>query len=489
MTKKYLILAIILIAAGIAIIFTRDSGPIEKSEENQNEIPFTFFIPPDIDFPDRICNIVDFGAIAEDQNSNTRAINDAINSCAGKGGGTVLVPEGIWPVGAIKLQSNIKLDLAEGSELRFSHEPKDYLPVVFSRFEGIELMNYSPLIRAADCQNVAITGKGTLNGQGEDWWRWKEWQDRGAEKLYEMGKKNIPVSERVFGNERDGLRPSFVEFVNCQNIRLQDFTIIDGPMWTIHPLYSKNITIDGIIVSTKDGPNTDGIVIDSSENVLIENSNLSAGDDAIAIKSGQDEDGWRVDRPSKNIVIRNIIASEGHSGIAIGSEMSGGVRNVFATDLKFTSTDQGFRIKSIAGRGGTVENIWVKNFQTEEIENAAFQIDLQYGSSTVESENKTLPTIKNVHVSGLQTKKPKYAIRIEGLKKSPTQEIEIENISGDTEKGMLLSNIDGINISGINLTTTRQNKLYNTTNVENIAIEDDSPWSKLKSLFGSLSSK
>ncbi|TAK94929.1 glycoside hydrolase family 28 protein [Patescibacteria group bacterium] len=431
--------------------------------------PFAMADPVPPQFPDKRCVITDYGANQSSTSDTTEAVKRAVNDCTASGGGHVVVPEGVWPIGPIKLASHIDLHLDRGAELQFDDNPALYLPVVFTRFEGIELMNYSPLIYVKDATDIAITGEGKLNGQNKEWQKWKGWQSNEAASLYEMGRNGVPVAERVFGSDRKGLRPSFVQFINCKNILLEQFSITSSPMWTIHPVYSENILIRNLTIDTE-GHNTDGIVIDSSRNVLIENSEIKSGDDNIAIKSGLDQDGWRVNRPSENVIIRNCIFTGGHSAVAIGSEMSGGIRNVLVENSRLPLVDQGVRIKSVDGRGGIVENVWVKNIEAGVIDNAVFQIDLTYDATSVESKNRDTPTIQNIYVDDIRCEQTKYAVRIEGLKEKPINHVIVTNLSANTSKGNLLSNISNSSIFNVLTPTQRNNPTFSVTNASNLTV-------------------
>jgi polygalacturonase len=224
-----------------------------------------FYMPP-IELPafrDCSFDIRDFGAVNDAETLNTRAFADAIRVCAEAGGGRVVVPPGIWLTGPIHLESNVNLHIQDGAEIRFSTNFEHYLPVVFTRYEGFECYNYSPLIYARNCTNIAITGEGRLNGQGEPWWKLVGKSRKASIRLYDMVCNNVPVKERVFGTVEDGLRPSFVQPVNCRRVLLEDFTIVDGPMWTIHPVYCRDVVVRGVTISTH-GRNGDGVNPDSS---------------------------------------------------------------------------------------------------------------------------------------------------------------------------------------------------------------------------------
>lgn len=386
--------------------------------------------------PERTCDIRKYGAVEGGAEKVTSAINAAIDDCFAQGGGAVLIPKGVWHSGGIKLKSQINLFLAEGSEIVFSTDVKDYLPVVLTRFQGIEFYNFSPLIYTENSQNIAITGKGKLIGNGERRTDWDGGGEFGSarEKLHAMAQKGTPTAERIFGETIPGLRPSFVQFMNCQDILLDGFTIENGPIWTIHPVYSENFTVRNLNINTWSG-NTDGIVVDSTKNVVIEDTFFSTGDDAIAIKSGLDEDGWRVNRPSENIRIENITVKKGNSGVSIGSEMSGGVKNVEVRNSVFDGTRHGFRIKSTKTRGGYIEDVHVDNITMENVASDILTIDFQYDSAlqSMVAKDKE-PTLKNIFItnirgSGRGNGSPDAVINIDGLSDSNMDNVRFENIS------------------------------------------------------------
>jgi polygalacturonase len=396
--------------------------------------PFAMPQPKRPDIPAAVVDIRAFGAIADGKTKATSAIRQAIAKATALGGGTVLVPPGRWLTGPIHLASNINLHVSKGAVLAFSQDFNDYLPPVLTRWEGLELYNYSPLIYARDCQNVAITGQGKLDGQGEAWWPWKKTQKQAATKLYELASNGVPTAERVLASE-GGLRPSFVQTVGCTNVLIEGVTLSNGPFWTIHPVYSENVIVRRVRVETT-GPNNDGCDPDSSRNVLIEDSFFSTGDDCVVIKSGLNEDGWRVGKPSENIVVRRLHGELGHGGVVIGSEMSGGVRNVWVTDSEFVGTDRGLRIKSMRGRGGVIENVYYDHVRHRDIRLMVVEVTSFYASSTLEPKTQTPPTIRGVHVSDVTARGAKQAIDIVGLPELPVSDVSFENVDIVADRGL-----------------------------------------------------
>ncbi len=353
-------------------------------------------------------------------------IQEMIDKC--KPNERLCIPAGEWESGPICLKSHITLELERGCVIRFSENYEDYLPVRFTRWEGVECYNYSPFIYAKDCEDITICGEGILDGQGEAWWTWKKRQQAAADCLIWAESRGVPVEERVFGTEKDALRPSFLQLVHCKNIVLKDFTIKNGPQWTIHPVYCKNVYASGLHVITN-GPNTDGLNPDSCENVLIENCEFATGDDCIAINSGLNEDGWRVGRPCKEIEIRNCLFKGGHAAIAIGSGMSGGVENVWIHDCHIEHTERGIRVKSMRGRGGYVRNIKVEKISMKHIKEEAIQVSMNYGSSTSVPVTDQAPVFQNIYFDNIKCEQTAMGIGLCGLPESPIQNIVFQNIS------------------------------------------------------------
>jgi len=424
-------------------------------------------------FPAATFDVRKFGAVPDGTTKNTDAFRKAIEAAAGAGGGTVVVPPGTWLTGPIHLQSHVNLEVQAGAEIVFSDRFADYLPVVFTRWEGIEVYNYSSLIYAHDCTDVAITGAGKLDGRGKAWWAWKKIQAAGAKRLYEMATSGVPAKDRVFGTEEAALRPSFIQTVNCKNVLIEGVTITNGPMWTIHPIYSENVIIRKVNVITE-GPNNDGCNPDSSRNVLVEDSFFSTGDDCIVIKSGLNEDGWRVGRPSENIVVRRVRGALGHGGVVIGSEMSGGVRNVYVHDCEFNGTDRGLRIKSMRGRGAVVENVWYEKVRHQDLRLMVVEITTFYGSSTLVPRTQTPPTIRGVHVRDLVAVGAKQAIDVVGLPEAPIQDVSFENLDVSSADGAHCVDVQGARFEHVKINPGHGSP-FAFENAHNVTIDHSCP--------------
>lgn len=399
-------------------------------------------------------SLADIVYISDFEEYGKDMIQTAVRACAKMGGGTVVVPKGEWKSGAIHLNSNINLHLEDGAVIIFSDNPPDYLPVVFTRWEGVECYNYSPLIYANGCENISITGNGTLIGNGQSWWHWKRRQQSAAEELCYAEFNGIPLEERIFGTETAALRPSFIQPVNCKNVLLESFTIKDGPQWTIHPVYCDNVTIRGVTVSTH-GHNTDGLNPDSCRNVLIDSCVFETGDDCIAINSGMNEDGQRVHRPCENVEIRNCQMLGGHGALVIGSAMSGGVKNVYAHDCKISGTMQGIRLKSMRGRGGYVDNVKFENMEINDVTEQAIQINMFYEFSTVMPKTDAPSDFRNIEIRNIRGKNAKTGIQIKGLPEQKLKNITLENIDLTAENGFLCSDVENMNMKSVTIWDTK----------------------------------
>ena len=389
-------------------------------------------------FPKKDFAITEHGAQEGGSDNCKAAFDAAIKACSDSGGGRVIVPKGKYLTGPIHLRSNVELYLADGAEIIFSDRFEDYLPVVPVRVGGIEIMNYSPLIYAKDCTNVAITGKGKLNGNAAKWWKWKE---SGAH--FKADLMSTPVEKRVFGTPEAGIRPNFLCLYGCKNVLLEGFTIGSGPNWTIHPVYSENITIRHVNVDT-DGPNNDGIDPDSCRDVLIEHCTFSTGDDCVVLKSGYNEDGWRVGRPTENVIMRHCSSKHGHGGLVIGSEMSGDVRNVFMHDCQFDGTDRAIRIKSKRGRGGVVEKVYARDIKAKNMQYEFAILNMDYSADKNAAANDKLPVFRDMCFERIEGDDAPVAIRITGEAESPIENIRFGKMKLAAKSGVIASHSKGL---------------------------------------------
>lgn len=380
-------------------------------------------------FPDRDFDVTKFGAASDGTNDCTKAFAEAIAACHAAGGGRVVVPAGTYLSGAIHLKSRVNLHLTKGATIKFSTDPKKFLPVVFSR-DVAEMMNYSPFVYAFEQHDIAVTGEGTLDGQASKsvWPSWvnKEKSGISGEALEEMGRKNLPVAQRIMG-ENHFIRPNFVEPVRCRNVLIEGITITDSPMWVLHPLYSTNVTIRGVTINSH-GKNNDGCDPDSCKDVLITDCTFDTGDDCIAVKAGRDHDGRRVNIPSEDIVIQNCRFKDGHGGVTMGSETSGGIRNVFAENCHFDSPnlDQALRFKSNKARGGFIRDIYIRNCTTQTAK-FGIHMTLKYTSSGAK-EGDFPPVVRDIDIRDctFQTLL-KQAVFIEGVADTQITDVTIAN--------------------------------------------------------------
>jgi polygalacturonase len=388
-------------------------------------------------FPKKVFDITHFGAQGDSITDCTEAIKKAIDACYRSGGGIVEIPGGKFLTGAIHLKNNVNLHVSKNAVLLFSRNLESYLPIVLTRFEGNELMNYSPFIYAYNQENIALTGSGTIDGNADslNWWTWTESKKDGfvknipnqkndRAKLIEMSDKRIPVEQRIFG-EGHFLRVNFIQFYKCKNILIDSIRIVRSPMWEINPVLSSNITVSNLRI-TSHGPNNDGCDPESCKDVLIENCFFDTGDDCIAIKSGREEDGRRINVPSENIIIRNCEMKDGHGGVVIGSEISGNCRNVFIENCKMSSPnlDRALRIKSNPLRGGIIEDVYMRNVMVGEVSQAVILIDLYYENV---NKGKFTPIVRNIFIDNITSEKSKYAVWLKGYENAPVSNVQISN--------------------------------------------------------------
>jgi unsaturated rhamnogalacturonyl hydrolase len=382
-------------------------------------------------FPAREFPITGYGAVAGAD--STAAIRRAIEACNAAGGGSVVVPDGVFPTGPIRLLSGVDLRLSSGAVLRFSPDTAAYLPVVFTRWEGIECMNYAPFISALDQQDVAISGTGTLDGSAgpEVWWNWAAPRPdhltlatADSKALNAMGDAALPVAQRVFGAGHY-LRPNFIEPYRCRNVLIEGVTIIRSPMWEIHPVLCTNVTVRDVKIASL-GPNNDGCDPECCRDVLIEGCSFATGDDCIAIKSGRNGDGRRIGVASENLVIRDCIMKDGHAGVAIGSEVSGDCRNVYVEDCAMDSPnlERALRLKSNARRGGTMENIFMRHLRIGHVSEALLTVDFLYEDGP---NGAFPPVVRNVDIDGVTVRSSPRVFFITGFAGATIDGIRVEN--------------------------------------------------------------
>lgn len=401
--------------------------------------------------------VTSFGARKGDQQSTTAAIAAAIKKANASGGGVVLIPAGEWLTGKIHLKSNVNLHLAKGAQLLFSGNPEDYLPAVSSTWEGMECMNYSPLIYAYDCKNVAISGQGEIKAKMEVWQKWfarPKAHMESIKRLYNLAWDRKPLKQRKMVNDTAHLRPQFIQFNRCENVLIEGITITNSPFWTIHPYLSKNVVIRKVNVYAH-GHNNDGVDPEMSQNVLIENCTFDQGDDAIAIKSGRNPEGWIYKTPSKNVVIRNCVVKNGHQLVAIGSELSGGIENVFVDQcevLQGAKLDHLIFIKTNERMGGYVKNIFASNIKSGKIDLGILGIEtdvLYQWRTLVPTYERKLTPIQDIFLENVSAADVKFVSRVLGQKELPVKNVNLRAVTASSVAGerYIQENLQGFKVN------------------------------------------
>jgi len=399
-----------------------------------------------------VFSINDFGAVADGKVDATLAIDRAIEAASAAGGGIVRIPAGKFLTGAIELKSNITLDLDRDAILLMSTNPAHY-PVIRTRWEGIECYNYSGLIFARDASNVSISGSGTIDGQGDKWWVWKKSEAPARTRLRELGATTDDPKLRVFGRPKDALRPNLVQFIRCKNVTIQGITLRNSPMWTLHPLDCEGVICRDLTIGGS-GPNTDGIDPESCRNVLIEGCKIDTGDDCIAIKSGRDNDGRRTNIHCENIAIRKCELRRGAGGIVIGSETSGGIRNISAADCEISGVGRAIHIKTQRGRGGEISGIEFSKLKLSDIREAAIDLDLEYNTTSAADLGPTTPILKDIILREITCDRARQAIRIRGLAEAPITGLALSDLQfKEADKGIAIRHASKFKIDRLDLTS------------------------------------
>ncbi|GGJ59318.1 glycoside hydrolase family 28 protein [Streptomyces brasiliensis] len=396
--------------------------------------------------PQREIRITDFGAVPDGTTDTTQALANAIQSAHRRGGGRVVVPSGTWATGPIHLLSRVELHLVEGATLLFHTDPAAYLPTVYSRWQGIELMNYSPLIYAYGQHDIALTGNGVLDGQAstDNWYTWGKPGGSDFSALEATANAGIPVPERDGANYH--LRPCFVEPYRCERVLVEGVTLRNSPFWNLHPTLCQDVTIRNVTVEST-GPNTDGCDPESCDGVLIEGVSFNTGDDCIAVKAGRNTDGRRVNVPCQNLVVQNSTFANGHGGITLGSEMTGGIRNVYGRDLTMSSTGlrAGHRLKTNSVRGGFLENSHVYRVNVQAIGGPLLLIDFNYG----EGDTGTYPpTVTDINLSHWSVASASQGWDIQGYADDPVGTVRLSDVTID---GPLSKANTAVNVTDLEL--------------------------------------
>lgn len=384
-------------------------------------------------FPDRDFRLTDFGAAGDGRRDDTAAFRAAIEACHAAGGGRVVVAPGEFLTGAIRLRGGVNLHVSAGATVRFRREPAAYLPEVPTRWQGIELMGYSPFVYAYGERDIALTGSGTLDGQADDahWWAWKPLEPPDFAQLEALADEGVPVSRRVFG---DGfhLPPSFVQPYQCESVLIQGVTLVNSPFWQVHPVLCRNVTVSGVTARSH-GHNNDGCNPESCDGVVIEDCSFDTGDDCIAIKAGRNTDGRRLAVPCRNIVIADCTFADGHGGVTIGSEMSGGVEHVYASNLRMDSPNLWTcaRFKTNSVRGGFIRDVHVSNVRVGRVGNQVLEIDFAYEEGDAGAH---LPVVDGIHLSDWQVASTDAPWRLAGYARGPIGTVTLADIVIDVAR-------------------------------------------------------
>lgn len=499
------------------LVFVLISTQIEaQNTYNQlyQNLPFSM---PKVEAPvfkNNKISVSDFGGLGDGYSLNTKAFSAAIDALSKKGGGTLTVPAGVWFTGPIVLKSNINLHLEKGALILFSSDFNLY-PLVNTFFEGLETRRCQSPISARNAVNVAITGEGSINGSGEAWRPlkkakvtdayWKKvvksggvlkdptywFPSKKSMKGESMSDMNVPrgaMSDSDWLGIKDFLRPVMISFIECKNVMLQGVLFENSPSWNIHPLMCTNLIIDNITVRNPNfAQNGDGIDVESCKNVLLVNSSFDVGDDAICIKSGKDEEGRLRARPTENVIVDNCKVFKAHGGFVVGSEMSGGVRNISVRNCQFLGTDVGLRFKSNRGRGGVVENIYISDIYMFDIATDSFLFDLYYGGKSASEAlddgdqtptekqipvvSKETPTFRNIYVKNIVSRNARRAMYFNGLPEMNISNINVENAIITSQFGAEVCESDGIKFKNIHIIPQSGPALI-LRNVKNFELKD-----------------
>ena len=434
-------IALTTVLFSIVFLSCKDNNTLVSTKQLRVNAPFEM---PAIRIPDfdgcKKFPITKYGAVQVDKERTGIAIAKAIDEADKTGGGIVVIPEGEWLTGKIHLKSNVNLHLDNGAVLLFSDDPADYLPAVKTTWEGMECYNYSPLIYAYGCKNVAVTGQGELIAKMDIWQTWFSRPPahmNSLKRLYTLAAKSCPVEERQMVNDSSHLRPQFIQFNRCESVLLEGITIANSPFWVIHPYMSREIVVRNVKVMAH-GHNNDGIDPEMSQNMLIENCIFDQGDDAIAVKSGRNQDAWRLNTPTRNLVIKDCTVKNGHQLLAIGSELSGGIENVYMDSCQVVDgakLNHLVFIKTNERRGGYVRNIYVSNIESGRIAEGIIGIDtdvLYQWRNLVPTYERKLTPVLDVYLYNIHATNVKFISRITGQKELPVKNIYLTDVNADT---------------------------------------------------------
>lgn len=453
-------------------------------------------------------NIIQFGAKPDGVFLNTQAINNAISACNARGGGVVLIPNGFWLSGPIKLKSNVNLHLEKNALLLFSKNFDDY-KIIEGNYEGVPSAKNESPIMGTNLLNVAITGKGVIDGNGDAWRmvgknkltesEWKSKIESGGlvsedQKIWFPSEKTkkaylekpstllgLKVKLEDFEPIKDFLRPNLIVLTNCKKVLLEGVTFQNSAAWNVHPIVCEDLTMRNLFIKNPDyAQNGDGTDVESCKNVLIENCVFDVGDDAICIKSGKDEEGRKRGKPTENMIIRNNTVYKGHGGFVVGSEMSGGARNIFVYDCTFMGTDKGLRFKTARGRGGVVENIFIKNINMVAIVSEAIYFDMYYWVKPPKENEVVLipavteatPVFKDIYIENIICNGAKKGVYIRGIPEMPVHNIHLENLVLNTDSGVEIKDANGIYLKNCDFKTKAGKEVVYIETSQNISFDN-----------------
>lgn len=461
-------------------------------------------------------SITKHGAVPDGRTLNTASINAAINACNKKGGGVVLVPSGLWLTGPVVLKSNVNLHLAAGATLLFTKDKNEY-PLIAANYEGLPQMRNQSPISATGVSNIAITGKGIIDGNGDGWRavkkdkltesQWKKLVASGGilsddQKTWYPSEKflkgsKMPANPGLISPEKDAafyesvkdfLRPNLLLLTNCKYILLEGVTFQNSPAWCLHPLMSEHLTVRNIFVKNPwYAQNGDGIDVESCKNVLIENSVFDVGDDALCMKSGRDAEGRKRAMPTENVIIRGCTVYASHGGFVIGSEMSGGARNIYVSNCTFIGADIGLRFKTTRGRGGIVENIYIRDIYMKDIPAEAILFDMYYMAKDpvalagekrelprveFKTVDETTPQFRNFRISNVYCNGAEKGIFIRGLPEMHVKDIVLENMVLQAKKGIDVQEASGITFKNIKVISHETNPVVDVVQSDRLTFDN-----------------
>ncbi len=505
-----ILMTVALVSVGLFAQSGVESG---SGDDLYKNIEFTMPRVREPVIPDRTVSITDFGAQPGGQVLNTRAFADAIDAVSKKGGGKVIVPRGTWLTGPITLKSNIEINTEKGALVVFSTD-KSLYPLVETNFEGFDTWRCMSPVNGRNLENIAITGNGVFDGSGDAWRavkkekltesQWKKLVASGGivgesgkiwypsqqfingEKVAEMNVPRNLKTKAEFEKIKDFLRPVMISLISCQKVLIDGPTFQNSPAWNIHPLMCEDFTMRNATVRNPwYSQNGDGIDIESCKNSIIHDSNFDVGDDAICIKSGKDKEGRDRGIPNENLIVKNCIVFHGHGGVTVGSEMSGGVRNLHVSNCTFIGTDVGLRFKSNRGRGGVVENIYISNVEMMNIPTQSISFNLFYGGKSVSEEleaggnaaveqqfpvTDATPQFKNIFIRDVNCRGALQGIYLQGLPEMNLENIQLENIQMEADYGMICTDAKNVQIKNLTL-KTKNRPVIDLINSKDVTID------------------